>query len=528
MSSDKMENETKVGSKDSSMTLSSLGREETVALPSNTSSSSDLERLAIEAQLENDNSNSYSVYSTAEIYCIVLLSSFAGMFSTISSPIYLPVLPVLRDYFGTTEEHMNLTVVVYSIFQGLSPSVFSNLADRYGRRIIIMMCLLMYMLVNIGIACNNSYAGLMVLRCLQAAGIASTLSVSSGIVCDLTVESERGLYMGITTGVTLTGQAIGAIIGGLIQNSLGWRAIFWFLAIASGSTLVLIAMLLPETNRAIVGNGSTLPNTWRVVAIPPVLLLPCWKNRRLQPGLENNTITPIKEFDIIAPLRIMKCIEVLLVLAPASTVYAGWLMMLTSLSTSLQDDYGYSTIHASILYIPSGVAGITGSILGGELLNWNYRRSFEHYADCVCGYTRCPKPFNFLKARIPFLFGTVILAMAGLIMFGWCIDKKVNVTAVMVASFLVAFGAMSAMSVASTLLVDMFPKSPSAAVACLNLTRCLSAAVGLAILSLSNAQVGVGGTYSWLSGLVTASSFCAIIAYVYSEKFWFSGHTEQA
>lgn len=58
--------------------------------------------------------------------------------------------------------------------------------------------------------------------------------------------------------------ALGPVIGGLLAKFLGWRAIFWFLAIFSGVTLVLIVTCLSETNRHIVGNGSITPQGWNM------------------------------------------------------------------------------------------------------------------------------------------------------------------------------------------------------------------------------------------------------------------------
>lgn len=50
--------------------------------------------------------------------------------------------------------------------------------------------------------------------------------------------------------------AIGPILGDALTSYPGWRWIFWFLTILSGTCLFLVALLLPPTARSIVGDGS--------------------------------------------------------------------------------------------------------------------------------------------------------------------------------------------------------------------------------------------------------------------------------
>lgn len=54
----------------------------------------------------------------------------------------------------------------------------------------------------------------------------------------------------------MMGQSIGPVFGGIISQYLGFQAIFWFLFGLGGLTLLLILLLLPETQRAIAGNGT--------------------------------------------------------------------------------------------------------------------------------------------------------------------------------------------------------------------------------------------------------------------------------
>lgn len=54
----------------------------------------------------------------------------------------------------------------------------------------------LYIGANTGLALQNSYVALLVLRCLQSAGSSGTISLAFGVVADVSTSSERGTYVG--------------------------------------------------------------------------------------------------------------------------------------------------------------------------------------------------------------------------------------------------------------------------------------------------------------------------------------------
>ena len=70
-----------------------------------------------------------------------------------------------------------LTVTVYMIVQGLAPSFWGPLSDTLGRRPIFVATFVVYLLSNIGLAFAHSFVALMILRGVQAAGSAATISI---------------------------------------------------------------------------------------------------------------------------------------------------------------------------------------------------------------------------------------------------------------------------------------------------------------------------------------------------------------
>jgi MFS family permease len=207
-------------------------------------------------------SEEYYMKSTREKIFIIILTSLAKIITMIATNIVLPVLPILQARYGVSSTQMNLLVTVFSLIQGLTPAVMPALSDLQGRRIAWMLTLLLYLVANIGLEMQDSYIALIVLHCLQSLGSSCAIPFGFAVAADISSPAERGRYIGPLQGSAMGAFASGPVIGGLLEPSLGWRSIFWFLAIGSGAALLAYIVVIPETARIIVGNGSIEPEGW--------------------------------------------------------------------------------------------------------------------------------------------------------------------------------------------------------------------------------------------------------------------------
>lgn len=96
----------------------------------------------------------------------------------------------LSQDLGINTEQVNLTITVYMIFQGISPTFWGTISDSYGRRPVLLSTMLIYICACIGLALTPNYAALMVFRMIQAFGSSSVIAISAGVVGDI-VESDR-------------------------------------------------------------------------------------------------------------------------------------------------------------------------------------------------------------------------------------------------------------------------------------------------------------------------------------------------
>ncbi len=92
------------------------------------------------------------------------------MFSALSSYIYFPALVPMAADLGVSVALINLTVTSYLIVAGVAPAFMNDLADQGGRRPAYILMFALVVGSNVGLAVQNQYVVLFVLRMVQSAG----------------------------------------------------------------------------------------------------------------------------------------------------------------------------------------------------------------------------------------------------------------------------------------------------------------------------------------------------------------------
>ncbi|KAJ7718296.1 MFS general substrate transporter [Mycena maculata] len=436
---------------------------------------------------------STSIFTTREKWFIVSLIAFGGLFSPLSSNIYFPVIPTLAVAFNKSIEDINLTVTLNVVFQGISPMFWGTLSDSYGRRHIFIMCLLLLALSCVGLALTptSDYWLLLLLRCFQSAGSASTIAIGAGVIGDISTRAERGGFFGVYSIGPMFGPAIGPVLGGVLADKLGWRAIFWFLCITSGVCMVVMVLFLPETLPAIVGNGSIAPP---IIYYPVIPIL-----GRRSPA----TVTaaaPRKKFQ--NPLRLLLHVDVALLLSTTAVLFSVSYGITASISSVFHAAYPrLNETELGLCFLTLGVGMIIGSVVCGKVLDWDYQRVRRSMPQDPTQPDATDDAFPIEKARlrlVPILLAVYAACCVG---YGWCIDRRINIAGPLVLLVVVGLVGIALINSISTLMVDLMPTQSSAIIACNNLIRCsLGAGLVSAIEPLLDA-LGTGYTYLLLGGV---------------------------
>ncbi|KAL4955446.1 major facilitator superfamily domain-containing protein [Aspergillus filifer] len=490
----------------------------------------------VKGQIREDEAP-YCILPEKEKVFLMLLCSFAAIISPISSSIYFPAIGTLAEDLHVSVSNINLTVTMYLIFQGLAPSIVAALSDTHGRRPAYLSCFAIYIATNIALALQNSYPALMILRCLQSTSSSGTIALSSATVSDLATRAERGKYIGYATmGVTL-GPALGPVIGGLLSHFLGWRAIFWFLVILSGVLGTALLIFLPETCRAVVGNGSVPPKRWN---------RSIWQIIRARTWSESNnaaaTIEPAyntlqKRRKRVNPLTASLSLatdskKALIILIYGALLFSGYMAILSTLTSELEARFHYNTIQIGLCYLPLGLGSITSRWTVGTLLDMNFRREAKRQGLIIAkNKQQHLRRFDIERARLavtlPFTYLSVAFVMGyGWVMQVWTVTGSTgSIAGTLVFVFLSGHSTSGSFSSLNTLIVDINAESPATAVAASNLFRCLLGAGAVAAATPLIERIGMGWMATLVAGIWVVMSPCLWV--VYYRGFCWRGKKEK-
>ncbi|KAI0395730.1 MFS general substrate transporter [Xylariaceae sp. FL0594] len=464
----------------------------------------------------------FSVYTAWEKRLIVISAAFSGLFASWTAQIYLPALNNAAQDLNTTTKKINLTVTSYMIFQGVTPIFIGGYADAMGRRPVYLICFLLYIATDIALAKANSYGSLLGLRSLQSVTISSTQALCQGVVADISTSAERGQYAALLALPTILGPSIGPVIGGAIAQYLGWRNIFWFLAITGGVNLFILLVFFPETCRKIVGNGSKLPGRANRT------LLQLLQNRHIGERSPDHgesatdSSPPAQAADVpkasfpwarfLSALTLLFEKEMFLLSAYGGLLFAGLYAVGTAAPSLFHTYYGFSGFKIGLLYLPLAAGSVVAVVVVGKALNWNFQRHARRLGITVDrGRNMDLAEFPIERARIEVLVPPFLLSIVVITAWGWTVENRVSVGAVVVLVFLLGLGLSGAASVFSALITDIRPEKASAASASNNIIKfLLGAAMSAAIEPLISA-VNPGKAFSIIATFYVALSPCLIL-----------------
>jgi len=157
-----------------------------------------------------------------------------------------PAFPSIREHFNISASQVTLLITVFT-FPGIFLAPLAGLlADRWGRKNILIPSLLLFAAAGVACFFTNDWKILLILRFFQGIGVASLGSLNITLIGDLFSGPKRGAIMGYNASVLSVGTATYPAVGGALAMA-GWQYPFLlsFLAIPA-AILVMFCLNNPE------------------------------------------------------------------------------------------------------------------------------------------------------------------------------------------------------------------------------------------------------------------------------------------
>jgi SHS family lactate transporter-like MFS transporter len=208
----------------------------------------------------------------------VVIASYLGW--TLDAFDFFLLVFVLKDVtstFGVEESHVAWAITLTLACRPLGAFIFGRLADRFGRRPILMLDVGLYSMLGFATAFAPNLTAFLVIRALFGVAMGGEWGIGASLTMESVKPESRGVVSGLLQSGYPTGYLLASVVYGLVYNTIGWRGMFMVGALPA--LLVLyIRRHVPESpgwksERARTGNIFTvLSKHWKIAIYAIVLM----------------------------------------------------------------------------------------------------------------------------------------------------------------------------------------------------------------------------------------------------------------
>ena len=207
---------------------------------------------------------------------IALLLAALSAIGPFAIDTYLPSLHDIGARLGASQLEVQQTLSAYLFAFSVMTLWHGAIADRFGRRRVILAALALFGLASVGCAAAANIGQLWFWRAMQGVTAGAGIVVSRAVVRDLFDGAAAQRLMSRIAMMFAVAPAVAPIIGGWLQTLFGWRSVFAFLVLMTAALWLACWKLLPETlppeRRQSLQPLYLARTYWRVLTSPPFLL----------------------------------------------------------------------------------------------------------------------------------------------------------------------------------------------------------------------------------------------------------------
>lgn len=282
--------------------------------------------------------------------------------STFTAAAIIPAYENIADDLGVSIQQVSYLTSLQIVILGVAPLFWRPIATRYGRRPIFLLSLAGSLAFNVGCGYCPDYASVAACRALVAWFICPASAIGSAVVTECFFKKQRARYIGIWTLMVTLGVPLSAFIFGFVTLRVGYRWIYFTLAITNAVQLILYALLGPET-RYLRTSGAAHP------AASPGTKYQLFRLRRIDP-------TPFRLHDFVSPLRFVAHASVMVPAAAYAMVFLFSSVMTTvEIPQLFIPKFHFDAQQLGLQYLGIIIGSILGEQIGGLASDaWMARR----------------------------------------------------------------------------------------------------------------------------------------------------------
>lgn len=183
-----------------------------------------------------------------QYFALAALLAGLSMVSPFSIDTFFPSFRAMEADLHVSRWQMQQTLTAYMLPYAVTALFHGPLSDALGRRPVIIWGLSFYTVGSLACVLAPNFVSLLAFRALQGATAGAGMVVGRAIVRDLYEGPQAQRLMSLVTLIFGVAPALAPVVGGWIHVTLGWRAVFAFLALFGLILVIASHLRLPETH----------------------------------------------------------------------------------------------------------------------------------------------------------------------------------------------------------------------------------------------------------------------------------------
>ncbi|KAK9776459.1 putative Major facilitator superfamily (MFS) profile domain-containing protein [Seiridium cardinale] len=402
-------------------------------------------------------SNSPKSWPRGEKWAATLILSAFAFLQPLSETMLAPAKQRISNDLDITKDFEWLLVnSLILIGVGLSPLFLAPLSEVYGRKPVLVIGSIVFVIWNTGCGAATTLGQLLAFRLLSGFGASVADALAGGLMSDLWAAEERGRAFAIFMAAPLLGPALGPICGAFISVGIGWRWIFWITSTASAIVIVAAILFMHETYEPRIEQlrRRSLEVKTR---IPDGGFTITQRTGSFVELMQKNLQRPFRMLGTQVIVQLLACYMALL--------YGTMFLFLFLYPLMWTRQYSESTGVGSLNYISFAIGLIAGVNIAGHLNDYVYHRLKAHNNG-----TGHP------EFRVPtMVIGTAFVPI-GLLWWGWSGEARLHWIMPNIGSMIFATGVYVCSGCVSVYTIDSYSQYAASAVSTNLVMRSLTAA----------------------------------------------------